>query len=76
MAQPFCVAVCKRGARNKTGKKLEDPAGRKLVERCKPQTGRKLEFSFNKKTGKKLPGSLARELSVYIYRERKREREM
>ena len=74
LAQPFCVAVCERGARHKTGRKQEDPPGRKLVENCKSLTGRKLEFSFKKELQK-----TARQLGAgtkYIYREIKREREM
>ena len=44
-ARPFRVAVCEIGAGNKTGRKLEAPLGRKLVENWRSATDRKLEFS-------------------------------
>ena len=42
-ARPFCAAVCEGSARHKTGRKLEAPPVRKLVENWRSKTGTKLE---------------------------------
>ena len=52
-ARPFCVAVCEGGARHKTGRKMEAPPARKLVENWTSETGRKLEYCIKTYTIKK-----------------------